>query len=256
MKNTRQQWMAFQTIVHREVRRVFRIWLQTIVPPAVTTCLYFVIFGNLVGSRVGLMGGFPYAEFITPGLIMLSVINAAYTNAFGSFFAAKMQRTLEEMLVAPLSLWVIIMGFVAGSVVRALIVGTVVTLVSTFFTPLHFYSGFIIVSVAILAATIFALTGILSAIYAKKYDEAAFVRTFILTPLTYLGGVFYSTRLLHGYWHLFSSMNPIVYIVNSFRYGQLGAPTFQILYAYGVMIFGVVFLFSFSIWAFNRSKNL
>ncbi len=251
-----QQWVGFRTILSKEITRIFRIWPQTIIPPAVTTCLYFIIFGNMVGSRIGLMGGFPYIEFITPGLIMLSIINASYTNAFGSFFSAKIQRSIEEMLVAPLSFWVIIMGFVAGGIVRGILVGAVVTVVSTFFTKLHAHSWFIIISVGLLSATIFSLAGIINGIYAKKFDDVAFMRTFILTPLTYLGGVFYSTRLLHGHWHLLSSMNPIVYIVNSFRFGQLGAPKFQILYAYGVMSLTVVALFIFSLWAFHMAKDI
>ena len=256
MNNVRQQWVGFYTILHKEITRIFRIWPQTIIPPIVTNSLFFVIFGNVVGRRIGLMGGFSYMEFITPGLIIMSVINASYTNAFGSFFSTKIQRSIEEMLVAPMSYWVIIMGFVVGGIIRGLLVAIVVTIASTFFTKLHFHSWFIIISVCILSSAIFSLAGIINGIYAKKFDDVAFMRTFVLTPLTYLGGVFYSTRLLKGHWHVLSSMNPIVYIVNTFRFGQLGAPKFQIMYAYGVMILTVVVLFFFSLWAFHMSKDI
>ncbi len=251
-----QQWIGFQTIIVKEIKRIFRIWPQTIIPPAITTALYFIIFGQLIGSRIGQMGGFKYMEFITPGLIMMSIINASYTNAFGSFFSAKLQRSIEEMLVAPMHHWIMILGYVAGGIIRGLLVGVVVTCVSTFFTKLHFHSWFIILSVSVLSSGIFALAGIINAIHAKKFDDVAFVRTFLLTPLTYLGGVFYSTRLLHGIWHQISLLNPIVYIVNTFRFGQLGAPKFQILYAYGVMGLSIIILFLYSLWAFERAKDI
>src|ERR1700748_497084 len=190
------RWIGFKTIVIREYGRIIRIWGQTIVPSAVTATLYFVIFGNLVGRRVGVMGGFDYRQFIAPGLIMMSVIQNSYGNVVSSFFGAKFQKHLEEMLVSPLPSWVIVGGYAAGGLVRGLLVGAVVTAVSLLFTALPVQHPFVVVAAVVLTSLTFSLGGFLNALYAKNFDQVNWIPTFILTPLTYLGGVFYSVSLL------------------------------------------------------------
>ena len=193
-------WVAFSTIVVKEVRRFTRIWVQTLIPPAITMTLYFIIFGNLVGSRIGEMDGFDYMQFIVPGLIMMSVITNSYGNVVSSFFGTKFQRHIEELLVAPVPNWVILAGYVIGGVARGLAVGFIVTLLSLFFTDLTLAHPFVTLSILFLTAVVFSLGGFINAIYANSFDDIAVVPTFILTPLTYLGGVFYSISLLPEFW--------------------------------------------------------
>lgn len=217
-----KNFVALRTIWIKECTRFLRIWVQTLVPPAITMSLYFVIFGNLIGKRIGDMGGFSYMEFIVPGLIMMSIITNSYSNVSSSFFSAKFQRNVEEMLVAPVPTWVIIFGFVGGGVARALLIGIIVTLVSTFFVDVRIHSFFVIVVTLILTSVLFATAGLINGIYAKSFDDISVIPTFVLTPLTYLGGVFYSLSLLPEIWQTISQANPIVYMVNGFRYGFLG----------------------------------
>ncbi|NCP65050.1 MAG: ABC transporter permease [Paraglaciecola sp.] len=214
--------VALRTIWIKEITRFMRIWIQTLLPPAITMTLYFVIFGNLIGSRIGEMGGFSYMEFIVPGLIMMAVITNSYANVSSSFYSAKFQRNVEEMLVAPVPNWVIIGGFVGGGVARAMLIGLIVTLVSMFFVDVRIHNLFIIVLTLILTASLFATAGLINAIYANSFDDISIIPTFVLTPLTYLGGVFYSLSLLPEFWQWVSKANPIVYMVNGFRYGFLG----------------------------------
>ena len=218
----RRQWVGFSTIVVKEVRRFTRIWPQTLLPPAITMTLYFVIFGNLIGSRIGSMGGFDYMTFIVPGLVMMSVIQNSYGNVVSSFFSTKFQRSIEEMLVSPMAPSTILLGFVIGGVVRGLLVGMIVTALSLFFTRLHVEHIGITMLVVLLTAVLFSLGGFINAIFANKFDDVTIVPTFVLTPLTYLGGVFYSIDLLSDFWRSVSLFNPVVYIINSFRYGLLG----------------------------------
>lgn len=189
-------YIAFKSILAKEVSRFTRIWIQTLVPPAITMSLYFVIFGNLIGSRIGDMGGFTYMEFIVPGLIMMSVITNSYSNVASSFFSAKFQRNIEEMLVAPVPNYVIIAGYVGGGVARGLCVGLIVTLVSLFFVPLQIHHLFSVCFTVLLTAILFSLGGLINAVFAKTFDDISIIPTFVLTPLTYLGGVFYSISLL------------------------------------------------------------
>ena len=236
--------VAARTIVRKEMVRVLRIWIQTIVPPAITMTLYFIIFGNLIGRRIGVMDGFDYMQYIAPGLIMMSVITNSYGNVVSSFFGAKFGRHVEEMLVAPMSYATIIIGHVAGGVLRGLLVGLLVTVIALFFTRLEVAHPFIMISVVLLSSIVFSLAGFINAVFAKKFDDISIVPTFVLTPLTYLGGVFYSISLLPEFWQNVSKANPILYMVNAFRYGILGTSDISITYAYTILIVFVVLLFS------------
>ena len=236
--------VAVRTIIRKEMVRVLRIWVQTIVPPAITMTLYFIIFGNLIGRRIGTMDGFDYMQYIAPGLIMMSVITNSYGNVVSSFFGAKFARHIEEMLVAPMSYATIIIGHVAGGVLRGLLVGLLVTVVALFFTRLEVAHPFIMISVVLLSSIVFSLAGFINAIFAKKFDDISIVPTFVLTPLTYLGGVFYSISLLPEFWQTVSKANPILYMVNAFRYGILGTSDISIQNAYIILIVFVVLLFS------------
>lgn len=217
-----RNFIALKTIWIKECTRFLRIWIQTLVPPAITMSLYFVIFGNLIGKRIGDMGGFSYMEFIVPGLIMMSIITNSYSNVSSSFFSAKFQRNVEELIVAPVPTWVIIMGFVGGGVARAILIGIIVTVVSMFFVDVKIHSFLVIIVTLLLTATLFSTAGLINGIYAKTFDDISVIPTFILTPLTYLGGVFYSLSLLPDFWQTVSQANPIVYMVNGFRFGFLG----------------------------------
>ena len=230
------QWIAFITILRKEVRRFTRIWVQTLLPPAITMALYFVIFGTLIGSRIGTMGGFSYMEFVVPGLIMMSVLTNSYSNVVSSFYGAKFQGSVDEVLVSPTPNYVILLGYVLGGVIRGLIVGTIVTLLSLFFTDLQVHSLAITVAIVVLTAMVFALAGFINAVYANSFDDISIVPTFILTPLTYLGGVFYSISLLPEFWQGVSQLNPVLYMVNVFRYGMLGVSDVDVGYAFAGVI--------------------
>jgi ABC-2 type transport system permease protein len=235
--------VALKTIVRKEVVRVLRIWIQTVVPPAITMTLYFIIFGNLIGRRIGTMDGFDYMQYIAPGLIMMSVITNSYGNVVSSFFGAKFGRHIEEMLISPMSNATIIIGHVAGGMLRGVLVGLLVTIVALFFTRLEVRHPFITVSIVLLSSAVFALAGFINAVFAKKFDDISIVPTFVLTPLTYLGGVFYSISLLPDFWQKVSLANPILYMVNAFRYGILGTSDIGIGKAYGILLVFVVLLF-------------
>mgnify|MGYP003386681711 FL=1 len=241
--------VAFNTIVTREIRRFLRIWPQTLLPPAITMTLYFIIFGNLIGTRIGPMGGFSYMDYIAPGIIMMSVINNAYANVASSFYSAKFQSHIEELLVAPVPNYLILAGYVAGGTARGLFVGLIVTLVSLFFTHLSIQHLFITISMVVLSAVMFALGGFINAIYARSFDEISIIPTFILTPLTYLGGVFYSISLLPDFWQGISMFNPILYMVNAFRYGMLGASDVPVEMAFTIIT-------SFALYLLNKGTGI
>lgn len=252
----RQQYHAFKTIVLKEFLRFIRIWPQTVVPPAVTMGLYFIIFGNLIGRRIGEMGGQPYIDFIVPGLILMSVINNAYSNVVSSFFSSKFHRHIEEMVVSPTPSYVILTGFIAGGVARGLVVGVVVTGVSMFFTELRIHHFGVMLVVVLLTATLFALGGFINGIYARTFDAISIVPTFILTPLTYLGGVFYSIDMLPDFWQQASLANPILYMINAFRYGLVGVSDIPIGTALGIIIAFVVVLYLFALRLLNRGVGI
>ena len=249
-------WVAFSTIVVKEVRRFTRIWVQTLIPPAITMTLYFIIFGNLVGSRIGEMDGFDYMQFIVPGLIMMSVITNSYGNVVSSFFGTKFQRNIEELLVAPVPNWVILAGYVIGGVARGLAVGFIVTLLSLFFTDLTLAHPLVTLSILFLTAVVFSLGGFINAVYANSFDDIAVVPTFILTPLTYLGGVFYSISLLPELWQGVSQLNPILYMVNTFRYGILGVSDINVAFAFGMIMLFIVVLGGFALHLLNTGKGI
>lgn len=234
-------WIAVKSIWGKEVTRFLRIWPQTLLPPAITMTLYFVIFGNLIGRQINPIGNFSYIEYIVPGLIMMSVITNSYANVVSSFFSAKFQKHIEELLVAPVPNWVILVGYVGGGVARGLLVGLIVTLVSLFFVPLHLNNIGVIVLVVLLTSLVFALCGFINAIFARKFDDISIIPTFVLTPLTYLGGVFYSIKMLPEFWQNVSLANPILYMVNAFRYGFLGVTDINVwIGTIALLIFAVV----------------
>jgi ABC-2 type transport system permease protein len=237
-------FVAYKTIARREVMRILRIWGQTLVPPAITMTLYFLIFGKLIGSRIGDMGGIDYMDFIVPGLVMMSVIQNAYGNISSSFFGAKFGRHVEELLVSPMPNWVILGGYVTGGVLRGLMVGIIVLLIAMFFTHVRIPHPLVMLSTVLLGATIFSLAGFVNAVYAKKFDDIAIIPTFILTPLTYLGGVFYSVKVLPQWAQTATQANPIFYMVNAFRHGLLGdaGSDMPLWKAYAVMMLFVVLL--------------
>ena len=254
--NAQLLFIAFWTLLVKEIRRFTRIWVQTLLPPAITMTLYFIIFGNLIGSRIGEMGGFGYMEYIAPGLIMMAVITNSYSNVVSSFFGTKFQRNIEELLVAPVPNWIILAGYVTGGAARGLGVGVIVTILSLFFTQLHITHFWITLSTVILTAIVFSLGGFINAVYANSFDDISIVPTFILTPLTYLGGVFYSISLLPDFWQGVSQLNPILYMVNSFRYGILGVSDINIAFAFAMIIAFIVVLGAYSMHLLNTGKGI
>jgi ABC-2 type transport system permease protein len=251
-----RNWVALGTVVRREVKRILRIWGQTLVPPAITMTLYFLIFGGLIGARVGDMGGYSYMQFIVPGLVMMSVIQNSYGNISSSFFGAKFGRHVEELLVSPMPNWVILWGYVTGAVLRGLMVGVLVLIIAMFFTPVRIPHPLVTLTTVLLGATIFSLAGFINAVYAKKFDDVAIVPTFILTPLTYLGGVFYSVKLLPGWAEAATHANPIFYMVNAFRYGLLGSSDVPVWVAYALMLGFVAVLSALALWLLRRGVGL
>lgn len=249
-------WVAFKSILIKEISRFMRIWVQTLVPPAITMSLYFVIFGNLIGSRIGEMQGVSYMQFIVPGLIMMSVITNSYANVASSFYSAKFQRYIEEMLVAPVPNYVVIWGFIAGGVARGLCVGTIVTLVSLLFVPLQIHSLLVVAITVLLTAVLFSLGGLINAVYAKSFDDISIIPTFVLTPLTYLGGVFYSLALLPPFWHSVAHLNPIVYMVNAFRFGFLGFSDVSLGVAYSVIGLFILVLYGLAHYLISKGIGL
>lgn len=251
-----EQFIAFKTIVIREFLRFIRIWIQTIVPPMVTTALYFLIFGNLIGPRLGEIQGVRYIDYLVPGLIMMAIITNAYSNVVSSFYGAKFQHHIEEMLVAPVPYYVIVLGYATGGVARGLIVGLAVTAVAWAFTDVHVHSLGVSLAVALLTALLFSLAGLINGVFAKSFDDISIVPTFILTPLTYLGGIFYSLDMLPEPWRSLSLLNPILYMVNTFRYGLLGISDLGLASSFAIMIGFVLVLFLSGLALLNRGIGI
>ena len=249
-------WVGYKTIVRKEVTRILRIWGQTIVPPAITMSLYFIIFGEVIGRRIGEMGGFTFMQFIVPGLVIMSVITNSYGNMVSSFFGAKFGKHIEELLISPLPNWILLLGYVTGALVRGFMVGTIVLLVSLFFTRIEVQYPLVMLSVIVLTAIVFSLAGMINAIYAQKFDDIAIIPTFVLTPLSYLGGVFYSIDLLPEFWQKVSAFNPILYMVNGFRYGMLGISDVSLPQTYGVIIIAGLILFTWCMVLLHRGTGL
>ncbi|QIK80750.1 ABC transporter permease [Lysobacter sp. HDW10] len=248
--------IALSTIARREVARILRIWSQTLVPPAITMTLYFLIFGGLIGRQIGKMDGVNYMAFIVPGLVMMSVIQNSYGNISSSFFGAKFGRHIEELQVSPMPNWVILGGYVAGALLRGLMVGAIVMCIALLFTRLSVPHPFITLASVFLGAVIFSLAGFINAIFAKKFDDVAIVPTFILTPLTYLGGVFYSVKLLPDWAQTLTHLNPIFYMVNAFRYGLLGVSDVPLWTSFGLMGLFVLVLGAFALWLMKRGTGM
>lgn len=248
--------IAFTTILIKEMRRFLRIWVQTVLPPMITTALYFVIFGKMIGSQLAPIEGFNYMDYIVPGLIMMTVITNSYANVVSSFYGSKFQRYIEEMMIAPIPHSLILLGFVSGGVARGLIVGAMVTVVASFFVDLQLHNIWISLSVLLLTSLLFALGGFINAVYAKSFDDISIIPTFVLTPLTYLGGIFYSVTMLPGFWQDVSLINPILYMINAFRYGMLGVSDISMPVAYAVIAVFIVVLYSYSLWLLKRGVGL
>jgi ABC-2 type transport system permease protein len=250
------RYSALRTLVRREITRFMRIWPQTLLPPAITMTLYFIIFGNLIGSRIGQMAGFSYMEFIVPGLIMMSVITSSYANVVSSFFSMKFQRSIEEILIAPVPHYIILLGFVAGGMARGLLVGLIVTLISLFFTGLDIHNPGITLLVIVLTSALFSIAGMINAIFARNFDDISIVPTFVLTPLTYLGGVFYSIKLLPDLWQGVSMANPILYMINAFRFGVLGISDINLTSAFLIIIVFIVILAATTLHLLGRGAGI
>jgi ABC-2 type transport system permease protein len=250
------RWVGFKTIVIREYGRIVRIWGQTLVPSAVNATLYFVIFGSLIGRRVGRMGGFDYLQFIAPGLIMQAVISNSYANVVSSFFGAKFGKYVEEMLVSPLPDWLIVAGYVAGGLVRGMLVGLVVTAVTLFFAHLRVEHALVVLAAVLLTATVFSLGGFINAVLAKNFDQVNWVQTFVLQPLTYFGGIFYSVTILPAWARTVSYGNPILYMVNAFRYGFLGVSDVDVRLAFAMMVLAALALFAFAVALMHRGNGI
>lgn len=251
-----EQWIAFLTILRKEVRRYTRIWTQTLLPSAITMSLYYLIFGSLIGSRIGEMGGVTYMQFVVPGLIMMSIITNSYANVVSSFFGAKFNNSIEELLVSPVPNYVILWGYVAGGVSRGLIVALIVTAVSLFFTSLDIHNVLVVVAVVILTSVLFSICGLINAVFANTFDDVNIVPTFVLTPLTYLGGVFYSLDLLPPFWATVSQANPLVYVVNAFRYGMLGVSDVSLWFAFSMIGGFTLVAYSYAMHLLRTGKRL
>ncbi|MGX7074984.1 ABC transporter permease [Globicatella sanguinis] len=247
---------ALKSLVMKETNRYLRIWVQTLVPPVITTSLYFIIFGKMIGGRIGEMGGFSYMEFIVPGLIMMSSITSSYANVSSSFFSQKLQKNIEELLVAPVPTHVIIWGFVLGGVGRSLIVASLVTMVSLFFVPLHVHSWLVVMMTILMTAILFSLAGLINGVFARSFDDVSIVPTFVLQPLTYLGGVFYAISMLPPFWQAVSKINPIVYMISGFRYGFLGIGDVPIAMSITILIIFIAVLYSLAYYLVDRGIGL
>ena len=257
MIRKKEIFWSLYTLTEKEIRRFMRIWLQTLVPPAVTMSLYFVIFGSLIGPRIGQMNGIDYIQFMIPGLIMLAVITSSYSNVVSSFFGVKFQRSIEELLISPMPNIIILIGFIIGGTVRGIIVGLLVFLVSLFFYPeFSIVDPLLTVNVLVLTAILFSIMGFLNALYADSFDDITIVPTFVLTPLIYLGGVFYSITILPQFWQNVSLANPMLYVVNTFRQGMLGESDISVSFSLMMMVFFITLLSALSLYLLKKGTGI
>lgn len=254
--NLQQKYTAFKTLLIKEVLRFTRIWIQTILPPMITTALYFIIFGQLIGAQIGPMEGFRYIDYIVPGLILMAVITNSYANVVSSFYGSKFQRNIEELLVSPVPNYLILAGFIGGGLARGLSVGIAVTVVSLFFSHLHIHSIAVTFSVIVLTAILFSLGGFINGVFAKSFDDISIVPTFVLTPLTYLGGIFYSISMLPPFWQKLSLINPIVYMISAFRYGILGISDIGLGTSYAIILTAIALLSAVSLYFLERGHGI
>jgi len=251
-----EQWVAFHTIVTKEVMRFIRIWVQTVLPAAITMGLYFVIFGHLIGSQLAPIQGFNYIDYIVPGIILMAIINNSYANVVSSFFGSKFQRHIEEMLISPMPNYLILLGFVGGGLMRGLVVGVAVTIVAGIFAHLHVHNMLVILVVVLLTSVLFSLAGLINAVYAKTFDDISIIPTFVLTPLTYLGGIFYSVNMLPPFWQHVSLVNPILYMINAMRYGMLGVSDIDYRLALLIVVGFVVALYAFALYLLRKGVGI
>ena len=254
--NWTQKYNTLKTIIIKEYLRFIRIWVQTVLPPAITTALYFVIFGNLIGSQIGDIDGYKYMDYIVPGLILMAVITNSYGNVVSSFYSAKFQKSIEELLVSPTPNSLILIGYVSGGIVRGMIVGIIVTLVAMYFSDINVHSYTLSLLVFFLTASLFSIAGFINAIYANSFDDISIIPTFVLTPLTYLGGIFYSINMLPEFWQNLSLINPILYMINSFRYGMIGTSDINLSTALIIIVSFNVVLFSYAMHLLNRGIGI
>ncbi len=254
--NPRESWIAFQTLLFKETKRVFRIWSQTLLAPAMTTTLYFLIFGHVIGRRIGQVNGYHYIDFIAPGLIIFTMMTSAYNGAVGAVFLARFSRSIEELLVSPMSNFSILLAYVASGVTRGVIVGVIVTIIALLFTHIGVHSIFIVLFVALVATTVFATGGVINAIFAKNWDDISVIPTFVLTPLIYLGGVFYSVKMLPKFWYYVSLGNPVVYIVEAFRYGFLGTNAAHLYIACSALVLLMFVFFYFAYYLLAKGVGV
>lgn len=248
--------VAFSTILTKEVRRFTRIWPQTLLPPAITTALYFLIFGKLIGDRIGTVHGVSYMDYIVPGVILMSVISHSYSNVVSSFYSTKFQHHIEELLVSPVPNWIILTGYVCGGIARGIMVGCVVTAISMLFTHIKVMHWEIAVAVLLLTATLFALAGFINAVFADSFDDISIIPNFVLTPLSYLGGVFYSVAMLPPLWQIIAQGNPILYIINAFRFGLIGVSDVDIILAFEMTGGFILFLSLLSLWLLHKGVGI
>lgn len=249
-------WIPYYTMLRNDFVRIMRIWSQTLLPPVVTTSLYFIVFGAFIGSQIAPIDGFNYMQFIVPGLIMMSVITSSYMNTVSTFYFQKWTKTLDEMLVSPMPDWLVIVGFVSGGVLRGLLVGVLVLIVSLLFTHLAVFSALVLVAAVVLTSVLFSLAGLINGVFAKGFDGISIVPTFVLTPLTYLGGIFYSVEMLPPVWQKVSLFNPILYMVNAFRYGFLGISDIPLATCFAVLIGFIVLFIAVSAYLFRNGVGV
>ncbi|ASQ47141.1 ABC transporter permease [Legionella clemsonensis] len=250
------QTIALYTLVKRELVRMFRIASQVFLPPVITTALYFLIFGSLIGQRIGSIQGVSYPEFIAPGLIMMSVITNAYSNVSTSLFSVRFQKSVEEMLVSPMHNGLLLLGYVLGGVLRGFIVAILVFIVSCFFLPINFTHLTLSIIVVLLVSALFSLAGFTNAMVARNFDDVMIIPTFVLAPLTYLGGVFYATDMLSPFWRTISHFNPILYMVNALRYAMIGQQEVNILTAMVIICIIVILLAALNMILLNKGVGL
>lgn len=251
-----EQFISFYTLLRREFVRIIRIWPETLLPSVITMSLYFVIFGNVIGARIGKMGDIPYTSYIVPGLVMMALINSSYINVVFSFYISKFQRNIEEMLTSPMSNHTILLGYICGGIIRGILVSGLVLLVSLFFTDIYIYNWPLMLLVAVCTSALFSLGGFINGIIATNFDQLSIVPMFVLTPLTYFGGVFYSVDLLPPFWKSATYFNPIFYMVSGFRYGMLGTTDVAIKYVLSILIIAIIILYSFCIWMLNKGTGV
>jgi len=249
-------WVAFRTLIIKEILRFSRIWVQTLLPPAITMALYFIIFGKLIGEQIGDMEGFRYIDFIVPGLILMSVISNSYANTVSSFYFSRWNKHIDELLIAPVPNWLILAGFVGGGVARGVSVGIIVTIVASFFSDLAIHSYAVTLTVFVLTSILFSLAGFINGVFANSFDDISIIPTFVLTPLTYLGGVFYSISLLPDFWQTVSMANPVLYMVNLFRYGFLGVSDVDLLLGETIIMIFIVILTIYSLWLLKTGRGI